>query len=238
MPEELLKNIYEYWITRRNEFGRPLIPYVLGLQTETKSPYTAFLPRNIKTKKSKHNTALIYAQLWQLRQEMEKARTLVEMIRKREKLKLDHVLLMSKTFDINTGKITEEDLPLTPAIVEATEPEMLLVIDQASEISSPAPDSPVKAQAEGEEKSEEREIEDNSSVEVVPVESPALSRKTNQRKRPKQDTERSLHAKKGASKPSMRRKRTRDIFLKDAEPKLSLSNKKLRGTSPDKVNQN
>lgn len=75
---QMLEMVYNHWISRRKISGGPLVARL----RPPADPHR-------KHKPWRRNDAASYKKMWQLRQEMEHARTLIEMIRKREKLKRD-----------------------------------------------------------------------------------------------------------------------------------------------------
>jgi len=195
MPEEVLENVYNYWIKKRSEnLNHPLTPFVLKPDPRDKSPYAAFRPRAVKSKKNvKLNNYATYEQLLQLRREMEKSRTLLEMIRKREKLKLDKVLLMKQMFDIQTAPAE----PIVAMDISCPSESEVIMLDESSsnpvetdaletdhELSECDPPSPLKCQNEGEEKPEQEVI-------IIEDTTKPLSKRRAQRRRPNQNTERS-----------------------------------------------
>lgn len=72
-------------------------------------PYKAFRPRleeKLK-KKSRKNDLTSYLKMKELRQEMERARTVLEMLKKREKLKKDYMYFLELVFDAKLADIRE-----------------------------------------------------------------------------------------------------------------------------------
>lgn len=101
---KMLEMVYNHWISRRKISG----PLVARLRPPTDP--------NRKHKPWRRNDAASYKKMWQLRQEMEHARTLIEMIRKREKLKRD--LLVTRV------DIIQSHLPNFETDCEISSPEI------------------------------------------------------------------------------------------------------------------
>jgi len=107
-----LQQVYEYWKTRRNRLGHPLnMRYLKPPEPEDPSPYKAFRPRTDdmkKIRKSRKNDQPSLQKLRQMRQEMERARTILEQIKKREKLKMDKVTYMRRIFELQMELVQNE----------------------------------------------------------------------------------------------------------------------------------
>jgi len=124
LKSNIINQIYQHWLTKRkkqpNSFLRRLLK---PPDREDPSPYKAFRAREVndinKQKKARKNDAASLQKMQQLRQEMERARTIMEMIKKREKLKKDHFNVVSQIYDklvelAQIKSLEQDDLPPPP----------------------------------------------------------------------------------------------------------------------------
>jgi len=108
---QVLQLVYEFWKFRRRGSVYPLLISLLKPpDPEDPSPYKAFRPRNedLKKKKSRKNDQNSLVKMRQLRQEMERARTLLEQIKKREKLKSEATFVMNRIFELQIVLVGQE----------------------------------------------------------------------------------------------------------------------------------
>eukprot|EP00005_Dracoamoeba_jomungandri_P001596 CAMPEP_0174250742 /NCGR_PEP_ID=MMETSP0439-20130205/818_1 /TAXON_ID=0 /ORGANISM="Stereomyxa ramosa, Strain Chinc5" /LENGTH=566 /DNA_ID=CAMNT_0015330889 /DNA_START=172 /DNA_END=1873 /DNA_ORIENTATION=- len=95
--------IFKYWSTKRAKLKRPLLDrFVPPPDIHDPSPFVAFRPREISSKHKKNNRKndrAAFAQLTQLRREFERARMLLEMIKKREKQKRERITVLHDLFE-------------------------------------------------------------------------------------------------------------------------------------------
>lgn len=95
--------VYAYWVNRRKHSKMPLLyRFLRPPDPEDPSPYHAFRPRTDPDKfkrKGRKNDQSSLGRMKQLRLEMERARTLFEMIKKRERLKRDMMEAAIEMFD-------------------------------------------------------------------------------------------------------------------------------------------
>ncbi|KAF2078215.1 hypothetical protein CYY_000505 [Polysphondylium violaceum] len=124
LKPNIVTQIYQHWVNKRkkqtNSFLRRLLK---PPDREDPSPYKAFRAREAadinKQKKARKNDAASLQKMQQLRQEMERARTIMEMIKKREKLKKDHFHVVSQIYDklvelAQIKSLEQDDLPPPP----------------------------------------------------------------------------------------------------------------------------
>jgi len=100
--EEFIESIYAYWISKRTRLKRPLLySLVPPPAPDDPSPLVAFRPRDKETKKrSRKSNKLVLQQLKQLRRELEDGKTLLELVKKRERLKRDYLMLTRRAVEI------------------------------------------------------------------------------------------------------------------------------------------
>jgi len=92
----IISAVYDYWLSKRLKVQHPLIPTV---KTEKKdgpannNPYVAFRRRTEKmqTRKNRKNDEVSYEKMLKLKRDLSKAVTLLELVRKREKMKTQHL---------------------------------------------------------------------------------------------------------------------------------------------------
>lgn len=96
--DELSIAVYDYWLNKRLKTQHPLI---LSVKTETRgsttpnNPYLAFRRRTEKmqTRKNRKNDESSYEKMLKLRRDLSRAVTLLEMIKRREKIKREQLHL-------------------------------------------------------------------------------------------------------------------------------------------------
>ena len=103
-PEEesLITEIYDYWVEKRLKTQIPLRPTVRQEKREgasSKSPYIAFRKRTEKmqTRKNRKNDEASYEKMLKLKRDLNRAVNLLDLVKKRERMKRDH---LSITVDI------------------------------------------------------------------------------------------------------------------------------------------
>ncbi|PRP84671.1 hypothetical protein PROFUN_07921 [Planoprotostelium fungivorum] len=107
VPEHILSIIYKHWRARRDAEKMPLIyRYLRPPDLDDQSPFKAFRPStDDKLKKKGRNDSAVLIKFRQLRQEMEKARMLLEMIKKRERLKKELIEHVEIQYKLNVAMI-------------------------------------------------------------------------------------------------------------------------------------
>lgn len=117
--DDLIIAVYDYWLNKRLRLAHPLI---LQVKTEkrdgstTNNPYVAFRRRTEKmqTRKNRKNDETSYEKMLKLRRDLNRAVTLLEMIKRREKTKKEMVQLTIEVVDKRyaaedyEGKMLEE----------------------------------------------------------------------------------------------------------------------------------
>jgi hypothetical protein len=103
--DKALERVYEYWKNKRHSrifeydenlytnVGKPLLPHFeVPPDIDNPNPYVAFRPREREKpgKKSRKNDQEGFNRLTQLRNEMSRLRDLLQLLRRREQLKLDY----------------------------------------------------------------------------------------------------------------------------------------------------
>ncbi|CAG0889010.1 unnamed protein product [Darwinula stevensoni] len=98
--DDLITAVYEYWLAKRQRTGHPLIPMMKqdkGMSTSAASanPYIAFRKRTEKmqTRKNRKNDESSYEKMLKLRRDLTRSVTLLEMVKRREKLKRENLHL-------------------------------------------------------------------------------------------------------------------------------------------------
>uniref|UniRef100_A0A1B0CWI6 Enhancer of polycomb-like protein n=1 Tax=Lutzomyia longipalpis TaxID=7200 RepID=A0A1B0CWI6_LUTLO len=102
--DEISIAVYDYWLNKRLKTQHPLI---LSVKTEnrggqtTNNPYLAFRRRTEKmqTRKNRKNDEASYEKMLKLRRDLSRAVTLLEMIKRREKAKREHMHLSIEVFE-------------------------------------------------------------------------------------------------------------------------------------------
>eukprot|EP01117_Protostelium_nocturnum_P007118 TRINITY_DN254_c0_g1_i1.p1 TRINITY_DN254_c0_g1~~TRINITY_DN254_c0_g1_i1.p1 ORF type:complete len:310 (+),score=59.56 TRINITY_DN254_c0_g1_i1:1089-2018(+) len=103
-PSHVFQAVYNHWKMRRETEKIPLIyRYLRPPDPEDPSPYRAFRIRVEEKNKRKgvRNDQSAVVKMRQLRQEMERARTLLEMIKKRERMKKDSIEHLEQSFALS-----------------------------------------------------------------------------------------------------------------------------------------
>jgi hypothetical protein len=104
IKSDVLKMIYNHWREKRRRERIPLIYRLLKPpDPEDPSPYRAFRHRGEEEKlkrKGRKNDQSSLVKMKQLRLEMERARTILEMIKKRERQKKEVVEYVSQIFEL------------------------------------------------------------------------------------------------------------------------------------------
>jgi len=111
VPTEVLTAVYTYWKERRTDCGFPLIPRFSLLRNDlpVSSPFNAFrVHKDAFKKKHRRNDILAYQKMWRLRQEMEKARLVLETIIKREKEKKELIAVTKEITEVNIESVKKE----------------------------------------------------------------------------------------------------------------------------------
>jgi hypothetical protein len=133
MDGVVIEMIYGHWIQRREEERMPLIyRYLRPPDPEDRSPFRAFRVRveeKLK-KKSTRNDNNTLIKMRQLRQEMERARTLLEMLKKRERMKKEMVEYMEYQYNLEIKMIE-----MSPVEVNNKRKKTSMIIREAGYIS-------------------------------------------------------------------------------------------------------
>lgn len=103
--DDLTIAVYDYWLNKRLRLQYPLIPAVktekaIG-NTQSANPYVAFRRRleKMQTRKNRKNDEVSYEKMLKLRRDLSRAVTLLEMIKRREKMKKEHLHLTVEIFE-------------------------------------------------------------------------------------------------------------------------------------------
>ncbi|XP_038108346.1 uncharacterized protein LOC6043078 [Culex quinquefasciatus] len=102
--DELSIAVYDYWLNKRLKMQHPLI---LSVKTESRgnttpnNPYLAFRRRTEKmqTRKNRKNDESSYEKMLKLRRDLSRAVTLLEMIKRREKIKREQLHLSIEVYE-------------------------------------------------------------------------------------------------------------------------------------------
>jgi enhancer of polycomb-like protein len=102
--DDLIIAVFDYWLNKRLKTQHPLI---LTVKTEQRAgsaannPYLAFRRRTEKmqTRKNRKNDETSYEKMLKLRRDLHRAVTLLELVKKREKMKREHVHLTVEIFE-------------------------------------------------------------------------------------------------------------------------------------------
>lgn len=102
--DDLIIAVYDYWLNKRLRTQHPLI---LQVKTEKRdgstnnNPYVAFRRRTEKmqTRKNRKNDEASYEKMLKLRRDLSRAVTLLEMVKRREKTKREHLHLTIEIFE-------------------------------------------------------------------------------------------------------------------------------------------
>ncbi|XP_012220867.1 enhancer of polycomb homolog 1 [Linepithema humile] len=102
--DDLIIAVFDYWLNKRLKTQHPL---VLSVKTENRSgssannPYIAFRRRTEKmqTRKNRKNDETSYEKMLKLRRDLSRAVTLLEMVKRREKTKREHLHLTIEIYE-------------------------------------------------------------------------------------------------------------------------------------------
>ncbi|CAH0550063.1 unnamed protein product [Brassicogethes aeneus] len=102
--DDLIIAVFDYWLNKRLKMQHPLI---LTVKTEHRAgtaannPYLAFRRRTEKmqTRKNRKNDEASYEKMLKLRRDLHRAVTLLELVKRREKIKREHVHLTIEVFE-------------------------------------------------------------------------------------------------------------------------------------------
>nr|XP_027228711.1 enhancer of polycomb homolog 1-like isoform X1 [Penaeus vannamei]XP_027228713.1 enhancer of polycomb homolog 1-like [Penaeus vannamei] len=102
--DDLIIAVYDYWLNKRLRLAHPLIPQVKtekGSGSNSSDPYVAFRKRTEKmqTRKNRKNDESSYEKMLKLRRDLSRAVTLLEMVKRREKAKREHLHLNIEIFE-------------------------------------------------------------------------------------------------------------------------------------------
>ena len=104
--DDLILAVFDYWLNKRLETQQCLIPLVKtevrdGQTGSNINPYIAFRRRTEKmqTRKNRKNDEESYIKMLKLRRDLNRAVLLLEMVKKREKLKKENLNLTTDIFD-------------------------------------------------------------------------------------------------------------------------------------------
>eukprot|EP01119_Soliformovum_irregulare_P002872 TRINITY_DN1312_c0_g2_i1.p1 TRINITY_DN1312_c0_g2~~TRINITY_DN1312_c0_g2_i1.p1 ORF type:complete len:423 (+),score=121.37 TRINITY_DN1312_c0_g2_i1:77-1345(+) len=114
-PDEdlkMLKSIYDWWMQKRKKnLGHPLnTRFIVPPDPDDPDPFKPFRVRTelekAMRKKSRKNDTNTLTRMRHLRQEMERVRTILEMMKKREKIKQDILITLQENFDVQCNNPT------------------------------------------------------------------------------------------------------------------------------------
>lgn len=102
--EDIIITVYDYWLNKRLKTQFPLIPTVKTEKRDGSSnnnPYVAFRRRTEKmqTRKNRKNDEASYEKMLKLQRDLSRAETLLEMIRRREEAKREHLQIGIQLFE-------------------------------------------------------------------------------------------------------------------------------------------
>jgi len=102
--DDLIIAVYDYWLNKRLRLAHALIPQVKtekGTGTASSDPYVAFRKRTEKmqTRKNRKNDESSYEKMLKLKRDLTRAVTLLEMVKRREKMKREHLNLNIEVFE-------------------------------------------------------------------------------------------------------------------------------------------
>ncbi|XP_078494525.1 enhancer of polycomb homolog 1 isoform X1 [Ciona intestinalis] len=102
--DEVIKAVYEYWTTKRSREKGPLVFQVRQERRDgssTNDCYVAFRRRTEKmqTRKNRKNDESSYEKMLKLRRDLSRAVTILEMVKRREKSKREHLHLTVEVFE-------------------------------------------------------------------------------------------------------------------------------------------
>ncbi|PSN50502.1 hypothetical protein C0J52_10716 [Blattella germanica] len=102
--DDLIIAVYDYWLNKRLKTQHPLIPTVKTehrLGSAANNPYLAFRRRTEKmqTRKNRKNDETSYEKMLKLRRDLSRAVTLLELVKRREKTKREHLHLTIEIYE-------------------------------------------------------------------------------------------------------------------------------------------
>ncbi|XP_021926420.1 enhancer of polycomb homolog 1 isoform X2 [Zootermopsis nevadensis] len=102
--DDLIIAVYDYWLNKRLKTQHPLIPTVKTehrLGSAANNPYLAFRRRTEKmqTRKNRKNDETSYEKMLKLRRDLSRAVTLLELVKRREKTKREHLHLTVEIYE-------------------------------------------------------------------------------------------------------------------------------------------
>uniref|UniRef100_T1JAR8 Enhancer of polycomb-like protein n=1 Tax=Strigamia maritima TaxID=126957 RepID=T1JAR8_STRMM len=102
--DDLIIAVYDYWLNKRLRTQHPLILQVRNEKRDgstNNNPYVAFRRRTEKmqTRKNRKNDEASYEKMLKLRRDLSRAVTLLEMVKRREKTKREHLHLSVEVFE-------------------------------------------------------------------------------------------------------------------------------------------
>ncbi|XP_070536567.1 enhancer of polycomb homolog 1-like [Ptychodera flava] len=102
--DDLIIAVYDYWLNKRLKVGHALIPQVKQEKRDgstSNNPYVAFRRRTEKmqTRKNRKNDEASYEKMLKLRRDLNRAVTLLEMVKRREKSKRENLHLTVEVFE-------------------------------------------------------------------------------------------------------------------------------------------
>lgn len=102
--DDLIIAVYDYWLNKRLRTQCPLVPQVKSEKRDgsnNSNPYVAFRRRTEKmqTRKNRKNDEASYEKMLKLRRDLSRAVTLLEMVKRREKTKREHLHLTIEVFE-------------------------------------------------------------------------------------------------------------------------------------------
>ncbi|ESO87683.1 hypothetical protein LOTGIDRAFT_127385 [Lottia gigantea] len=109
--DDLIIAVYDYWLNKRLKTQQPLIPQVKTEKRDgstTNNPYVAFRRRTEKmqTRKNRKNDESSYEKMLKLRRDLNRAVTLLEVIKRREKSKKE---ILQLTIEVLEKRYHAED---------------------------------------------------------------------------------------------------------------------------------
>ncbi len=111
--DDLILAVYDYWVDKRLKLKQPLVPKVKrdnrivgnssseAANAASTNPYVAFRRRTEKmqTRKNRKNDEVSYEKMLKLRRDLNRAVTLLEMVKRREKAKAEKLDLTRSVFE-------------------------------------------------------------------------------------------------------------------------------------------
>lgn len=151
IPTEVVQVVYQYWIKKRERNNnQPLITDLIEPpDPEDPNPYKPFRRRTEEFKQTQRgrrkNDLPALLKMRQLRHEMERARTLLEQIKKREKLKKDRMEVIAEIFELQCEQVHnlefDDSVDLLPPapITTARQKKLKERAENAAAIRPPSP---------------------------------------------------------------------------------------------------